>query len=110
MATRLAKGATRFLPFNRGSDPGAVQCGKGNPPRPVGVPHRLFLAEVLQRDRFLDILGSYLFVETRTETVYDNDEARTVDHEMLVFPAITSSTRWTNLSRTHETTAPGATI
>ena len=86
MATRLAKGATRFLPFNRGSDPGAVQCGKGNPPDPSGCRTDYFWREVLQRDRFLDILGSYIFVETRTETVYDNDEARTVDHETLVFP------------------------
>ena len=86
MATRLAKGATRFLPFNRGSDPGAVQCGKGNPLDPSGRRTDYFWREVLQRDRFLDILGSYIFVETRAETVYDNDGARTVDHETLVFP------------------------
>ena len=110
MATRLDKGATRFLPFNRGSDPGAAQCGKGNPPDPPGCRTDYFWREALHRDRFLDILGSYIFVETRTETVYDNDGTRTVDHETLVFPAITSSTRWTNSSRTPETTGPGATI
>ena len=86
MATRLDKGATRFLPFNRGSDPGAAQCGKGNPPDPPGCRTDYFWREVLHRDRFLDILGSYIFVETRTETIYDNDGTRTVDHETLVFP------------------------
>ena len=86
MATRLAKSKTRFLPFNRGSDPGAVQCGAGNPQDPSGYRTGYFWQEVLQRDRFLDILGSYVFVEKRSETVYDNGEARVVEHEVVVFP------------------------
>ena len=86
MTTRLAKSKTRFLPFNRGGDPGAVQCGKGNPQDPSGYRTRYFWQEVLQRDRFLDILGSYTFVEKRNEMVYDNGEARTVEHEVVVFP------------------------
>ena len=86
MTTRLAKSKTRFLPFNRGSDPGAVQCGKGNPQDPSGYRTRYFWQEVLQRDRFLDIVGSYIFVEERSETIYDNGEARTVEHEVVVFP------------------------
>ncbi|MCB0782359.1 MAG: type I restriction endonuclease subunit R, partial [Flavobacteriales bacterium] len=32
MTTRLAREKTYFLPFNRGSRPGEVQCGAGNPP------------------------------------------------------------------------------
>jgi len=31
MTTRRQKEATHFLPFNRGSRPGEVQCGAGNP-------------------------------------------------------------------------------
>jgi len=31
MTTRLAGPDTFFLPFNRGSDPGEVKCGAGNP-------------------------------------------------------------------------------
>ena len=34
MATRLAGDATRFLPFNRGSNPGAVHCGERQPAHP----------------------------------------------------------------------------
>ena len=37
MSTRLNGEDTRFLPFNRGSHPGQVQCGAGNPH--LGLPH-----------------------------------------------------------------------
>ena len=86
MATRLARSKTRFLPFNRGSDPGAVGCGAGNPQDPSGYRTGYFWQQVLQRDRFLGVLGSYVFVEKRSETVYDNGEARTIEHEVVVFP------------------------
>ena len=61
MTTRLASEATRFLPFNRGSAPGAVRCGAGNPAHPSGYRTGYFWQEVLERERFLDILGSYVF-------------------------------------------------
>ena len=86
MTTRLAKGDTRFLPFNRGSDPGGMRCGAGNPAHPSGYPTTYFWQEVLERDRFLDILGSYVFIERRDEKVYDHSGARTVKRETLVFP------------------------
>ena len=78
MATRLAGDATRFLPVNRGSNPGAVHCGKGNSANPDGYRTDYFWREVLQRGRFLDILGSYVFLETREEKVEDARGARTV--------------------------------
>ena len=31
MATRLARAETNILPFNRGSQPGGIECGAGNP-------------------------------------------------------------------------------
>ena len=71
MTTRLAGDATRFLPFNRGSNPGAVGCGAGNPQHPSGYRSGYFWQEVLERERFLDILGSYIFVERREEKVED---------------------------------------
>ena len=107
MTTLLAKSKTRFLPFNRGSDPGAVQCGAGNPPDPSGYRTRYFWQEVLQRDRFMDILGSYIFVETRSETVYDNGEARTVEHEMVVFPRYHQLDALDNLIETARSEGPG---
>ena len=86
MATRLAGDATRFLPFNRGSNPGAVHCGAGNPANPDGYRTDYFWREVLDRERFLDILGSYVFLETREEKVEDAKGARTEQRETMIFP------------------------
>ncbi len=47
MTTRLAGDWTLFLPFNRGSDPGGVHCGAGNPPNPDGCRTEYFWREVL---------------------------------------------------------------
>ena len=86
MATRLAGDATRFLPFNRGSNPGAVHCGAGNPVNPDGYRTDYFWREVLDRECFLDILGSYVFLETREEKVEDAKGARTEQRETMIFP------------------------
>ena len=86
MTTRLAGEATRFLPFNRGSDPRAVRCGAGNPPHPSGYRTGYFWQEVLERERFLDILGSYVFVEHREEKVEDAKGARIQKRETVIFP------------------------
>ena len=86
MTTRLAKGNTRFLPFNRGSVPGGVRCGAGNPEHPSGYRSGYFWQEVLERERFLDVLGSYVFVERRQEKVHDSKGERTVERETMVFP------------------------
>ncbi len=69
MATRLRGDATYFLPFNRGSHPGEVQCGAGNPQHASGYRTGYFWEEVLQRDSFLDILGHFVFVEKNEEKV-----------------------------------------
>ena len=86
MTTRLAGAGTRFLPFNRGSSPGAVHCGAGNPANPDGYRSDYFWREVLARERFLDILGSYVFLETREEKVEDAKGARTEKRETMIFP------------------------
>jgi len=86
MTTRLQGGATRFLPFNRGSHPGEIRCGAGNPLHPSGYRTGYFWEEVLQRDSFLEILGSFLFVEKTEEKVGGGGATRTVRSEALVFP------------------------
>ena len=87
MATRLAGEQTHFLPFNRGSHPGEIQCGAGNPQHPSGYRTGYFWSDVLQRDSFLDILGHFLFVETRTEKVDDGKGSqRQVTRETVIFP------------------------
>ncbi len=71
MTTRLREEATHFLPFNRGSHPGEVQCGAGNPQHPSGYRTGYFWEEVLQRDSFLDILGHFMFIEKTEEKIDD---------------------------------------
>ncbi len=87
MATRLRGQATHFLPFNRGSHPGEVQCGAGNPQHPSGYRTGYFWEEVLQRDSFLDILGHFMFVEKKEEKIDDGKGGqRHVKREALIFP------------------------
>lgn len=87
MCTRLAREKSVFLPFNRGSHPGEVQCGAGNPQHPSGYRTGYFWEEVLQRDSFLDILGHFIFTEHKEEQVNEAGGAsRMVKKETTVFP------------------------
>jgi type I restriction enzyme R subunit len=87
MTTRLLKEATQFLPFNRGSHPGQVQCGAGNPQHPSGYRTGYFWEEVLEGDSFLDILGNFMFIEREEERVDDGRGGRRrVVKERMVFP------------------------
>ena len=87
MATRLSGEKTHFLPFNRGSHPSEIQCGAGNPQHPSGYRTGYFWGDVLRRDSFLDILGHFLFVETRLEKVDDGKGSyRQVTRETVIFP------------------------
>ena len=87
MTTRLAGGKTFFLPCNRGSHPGDIQCGAGNPQHPSGYRTGYLWEEVLERESFLDILGHFLFVEKKDEKVDDTKGgSRMVTRETMIFP------------------------
>lgn len=87
MTTRLAGEKTFFLPFNRGSHPGQIQCGAGNPLHPSGYRTGYFWEDVLQFDSFLDILGHFLFLEKCEEKVEDGHGGhRLVVKETMIFP------------------------
>lgn len=87
MATRLARAGTHFLPFNRGSHPGEVQCGKGNPQHPSGYRTGYFWEEVLRFDSFLDILGHFMFSEKTEQKISDGKGGtQRVVKETLIFP------------------------
>ena len=87
MTTRLHKKATRFLPFNRGSHPGEVQCGRGNPQHPSGYRSGYFWEDVLARDSFLDVLGHFMFLEKTEQKVDDGQGgSKRVVVETLIFP------------------------
>jgi type I restriction enzyme R subunit len=87
MTTRLRKEATHFLPFNRGSHPGEVQCGTGNPQHSSGYRTGYFWEDVLQHDSFLDVLGHFMFIEKREEKVDDGHGGqRRIVKEAVIFP------------------------
>ena len=65
MTTHLRGSKTFFLPFNRGSHPGELQCGAGNPQHSSGHRTGYFWEEVLQRDSFLEIVGRFIFIESK---------------------------------------------
>ncbi|PKN72801.1 MAG: restriction endonuclease subunit R [Candidatus Cloacimonetes bacterium HGW-Cloacimonetes-3] len=72
MTTHLRKDKTFFLPFNRGSNPQEVSCGKGNPQHPSGHRTAYLWEEVLQPDSLLEIIGSFIFIENegkKNETI-----------------------------------------
>ncbi|WP_310600684.1 type I restriction endonuclease [Desulfobulbus sp.] len=87
MTTRLAGGKTFFLPFNRGSHPGEVRCGAGNPQHPSGYRSGYFWEEILERGSFLDILGHFVFIEKKEEKVDDGKGASRIrTRETMIFP------------------------
>jgi type I restriction enzyme R subunit len=87
MTTRLGGDKTHFLPFNRGSHPGQIICGSGNPQHESGYRTGYFWEDVLQFESFLDILGHFLFLEKKDEKVDDGRGGqRIVTKETMVFP------------------------
>lgn len=87
MTTRLVKNKTIFLPFNRGSHPGEIACGAGNPQHPSGYRSGYFWQETLQRDSLLNILGYFMFIEKDEEKVDDGQGGKKLmPVENLVFP------------------------
>jgi type I restriction enzyme R subunit len=87
MSTRLVGEKTYFLPFNRGSHPGQIVCGAGNPQHESGYRTGYFWEEVLQFDSFLDILGHFMFLEKKEVKVDDGRGGhRLVTKEMMIFP------------------------
>lgn len=81
MTTKLAGKRTYFLPFNRGhDDTGAA----GNPLNPNGAATSYLWEQVLQRDNWLSILGSQMFL--RTETDEDPVTGKIKRSTTLLFP------------------------
>ncbi len=87
MTTRLSGDKTFFLPFNRGDKPGDIACGAGNPPHPSGHRTGYLFEDVLARDSFLDILGSFMFLQKEEKRISDGEGGRkTITVEKLIFP------------------------
>lgn len=100
MTTKLAGAATRFLPFNKGADEGA-----GNPPNPNGSASSYFWEEILQRDTWLQLLGS--FVHLQVEVDIDPDTGKKTKTEKVLFPRYHQWRAVTRLVETARAEGPG---
>jgi type I restriction enzyme R subunit len=82
MTTQLRGVSTTFLPFNKGAAGAGKAGGMGNPLDPSGERTRYFWHDVLQRDNWLRILGSYIHVS------YKVDEAtgKKTGEKTVIFP------------------------
>jgi len=82
MTTQLKGASTTFLPFNKGAAGPGKAGGMGNPLDPAGEKSRYFWHDVLQRDNWLRILGSYIHVS------YKVDEAtgKKTGEKNVIFP------------------------
>jgi type I restriction enzyme R subunit len=82
MTTQLRGVSTTFLPFNQGAGGAGKAGGMGNPLDAAGEKTRYFWHEVLQRDNWLRILGSYIHVS------YKVDEAtgKKTGEKSVIFP------------------------
>ena len=80
MTTRLAGGATQFLPFNRGHAGGA-----GNPPDAFGQQVRTayLWQEVWARESWLDILARFIHLQVEEKK---GEDGRRIRKESMVFP------------------------
>ena len=110
MTTKLAADKTFFLPFNRGSHPGEVQCGAGNPQHSSGYRSGYFWEEILERESFLDILGHFLFLDKKEEKVDDGKGGiRIRTRETMIFPRYHQLDATRKLIATARTEGPGQT-
>jgi len=108
MTTRLQREATYFLPFNRGSRPGRIQCGAGNPKHPSGYRTGYFWEETLRFDSFMDILGRFMFLERKEEKKDDEEGGkRRAVKEKLIFPRFHQLDAVTRLTAAARGEGPG---
>jgi type I restriction enzyme, R subunit len=102
MTTKLAGDKTHFLPFNRGTADG----GAGNPPAAGGKSATAYLwEEILERDTWLDIIGRFLHLETKTRR--DPISGQVTKSTTLLFPRFHQWDAVTQLTQAVSVDGPG---
>ena len=84
VASQLAGPKTRFLPFNQGSNPGAPNCGAGNPPVPPtrsGYATAYLWEQIWTPASVLDLLRQFIH-----EVEEEDDKGRKTGKRYLIFP------------------------
>lgn len=86
MTTSLSGAATRFMPFNQGSNGAGVTGGKGNPVNPDGYATSYLWEKVLQHDSLLDLINKFISFVKEKEEVERAGQIRLVEKSKLIFP------------------------
>lgn len=86
MTTVLQDGATRFMPFNQGSNGAGVTGGAGNPANPDGYSTSYLWEKVLQKDALLDLINKFISFVIEKEEVEKNGVTKTIEKKKLIFP------------------------
>ena len=86
MTTRLSGHKTFFLPFNRGSHPGEISCGAGNPNVADDYKTAYLWREVLSPDSLLDILGRFMHLQVDEKRVLKDGKIQKITRETMIFP------------------------
>lgn len=87
MTTELRGTATRFLPFNQGSEGAGKTGGAGNPANPNGYSTSYLWEKVLTADSLMDILHRFVsYVEEKEEYTAPNGETKTKINKKVIFP------------------------
>jgi len=82
MATQLKGVGTVFQPFNQGSNGPGKDGGKGNPLNPKGEKTAYLWNEILERDNWLKLLGSYIHVSY----LKDENTGKLSGEKKIIFP------------------------
>lgn len=82
MTTQLKGVSTVFLPFNQGSAGAGKAGGMGNPLYPDGEKTSYFWRDVLHRDNWMRILGSYIHVSYKV----DETTGKKTGEKNVIFP------------------------
>ncbi|ACB84384.1 type I restriction endonuclease subunit R [Natranaerobius thermophilus] len=77
MTTKLAKGNTVFLPFNKGKD-----GGKGNPENPNGYRTAYLWEEIWEKDTWMKIVSRFMNLEVKKE----EKDGKQITKENIIFP------------------------
>lgn len=86
MTTCLQGQATRFMPFNQGSNGAGETGGAGNPQNPDGYSTAYLWEEVLQKDSLMDLIQKFVSFVKECEEVVVNGATKTKENAKLIFP------------------------
>ena len=86
VTTFLAKGDTKFLPFNQGSNGAGESGGAGNPENPDGYMTDYLWKRVFTKDSMIDLLNRFIVRVKESYEVIENGRPKKVVEEKILFP------------------------